>query len=230
MNTSATRRLGRLQRRLVRHHLLLAILSTVATLLVARTLRRSPDPVFRASLATGYVALGLLGGTLLTGPINVLRRRPNPVSSDLRRDFGIWTGVLSLAHVVLGLQVHLRGRPWLYFVYGPGEPRAIPIPVRVDLFGFANYTGLVATLLVLLLLVLSNDWSFRRLGTARWKRLQRWNYWLSVFVVLHSIAYQVVEQRRERYVVAFALVVLVVTVVQLVGYGVRARRQPARTA
>jgi sulfoxide reductase heme-binding subunit YedZ len=40
-------------------------------------------------MATAYVSLALLAATLVTGPINLLRRRPNPVSTDLRRDLGI---------------------------------------------------------------------------------------------------------------------------------------------
>ena len=40
----------------------------------------------RWSMATAYVGLALLGATLALGPLSVLRRRPNPVSTDLRRD------------------------------------------------------------------------------------------------------------------------------------------------
>lgn len=66
--------------------------------------------MFGLSVATAYAGLLLRAITLLLGPWNVLRGRPNPVSTDVRRDVGIWAGILSLAHVVFGLQVHMRGR------------------------------------------------------------------------------------------------------------------------
>src|SRR5438270_8452590 len=46
----------------------------------------------RLTVATGYVAIGLLALTLLVGPANLLFRRRNSVSSYLRRDAGMWTG------------------------------------------------------------------------------------------------------------------------------------------
>jgi sulfoxide reductase heme-binding subunit YedZ len=76
----------------------------------------------------------------------------------------------------------LRGRPWLYYIYGPREVHAFPL--RHDLFGFSNYTGLCSALLLLLLLAASNDNSLRVLGTPRWKQLQRWNYFAFAFGVL----------------------------------------------
>src|ERR671930_393679 len=62
------------------------------------------------TVATGYVATGLLGVTLLIGPANLLLRRRNPISSYLRRDVGTWTVVFSAVHVVFGLQAHGGGQ------------------------------------------------------------------------------------------------------------------------
>ncbi len=99
---------------------------------------------------------------------------------------------MALLHTAIGLNVHLRGRPWLYFV---DEHRR----VRHDLFGFGNDTGLIAAILFLLLLSLSNDISLRRLGTQRWKSLQRWTYFAVLLTVLHAAAYQHIEKRRLDY-------------------------------
>src|SRR2546427_5765278 len=74
------------------------------------------DAIWRLSMATAYTSLGLLALSLLVGPWNVLQRRTNPVSTDLRRDIGIWAAVYGLSHVAFGLQVHLRGRMLQYFV------------------------------------------------------------------------------------------------------------------
>src|SRR5262249_12457288 len=150
------------------HHLTLFVLSstlvTVMTLLI-----RSEHFSFRLSMATAYVGLSLLGATLLIGPIRVLRGSTAPVvSNDLRRDVGIWAGIVSLSHVVIGLQVHLDSMV-LYFFRQIGPDKHLTL--RSDLFGLANYFGLVATLVVALLLSLSNDWSLRHLGAHHWKKL-----------------------------------------------------------
>ena len=202
-----------MHRRLLGHHLVIAA-ATGAALLATYVLTTSKNPVFRWSMATGYVGLALLGATLIMGPLNLLRRRPNPVSTDLRRDVGIWAGLVALAHFLIGWQVHMKHR-YLYWL------REVPdtggLALRTDLFGFANYTGLIAVLIALLLLVLSNDYYLRTLGTRRWKALQRWNYWLFALVAAHGVAYQVIEKRIAPFVVAFAALSLVALVAQCLG-------------
>jgi methionine sulfoxide reductase heme-binding subunit len=175
----------------------------------------SPDGLFRASMASAYASLGMLAATLLLGPLNVLRGRPNPVSTYMRRDVGIWAGVLALAHVVFGLQVHMSGRFWLYFVYPADEAHLLAI--RHDLFGLANYTGLAAMLVLALLLTLSNNASLRTLGTRRWKGLQRWNYGAFTLMAVHGIAYQILERREFLFVEIGLAVVLAVVALQVSG-------------
>ena len=212
-----------MQRRLGRHHLPIA-LGTALGLALAYFLVRSPNPVFRWSMATAYVGLALLGATLVTGPLNILRRRPNPVSTDLRRDLGIWAGMLAVAHFLIGWQVHMKHRYlyWLEEVKGSTVLRP-----RTDLFGFANYTGLAAVLIALLLLALSNDYFLRTLGSDRWKRFQRWNYALFALVLLHGVAFQVIEKRKIPFVIALAVLVLTSIVLQQQGYR---KRRAARRA
>ncbi len=209
---------NRLRKRAVRHHLPIFIVSLALVAAVYYQLD-SDDVRWRLSMSTAYVGLALLGTSLMLGPLNVLRDRPNPVSFDLRRDVGIWAGILSLVHVVVGLQVHLRGQMWAYFV---NSDLAFPY-FRTNLFGAANYTGLAAAVILIMLLSLSNDRALRRLETARWKQLQRWNYAGFAFVLVHGIAYQLVENRAFPYVVVFAALALVVLIVQGAGYLERRR-------
>ena len=213
----------RMRRRLERHHLPIA-LGTALGLALTYLLVRSPNPVFRWSMATAYIGLWLLGATLITGPLNILRRRPNLVSTDLRRDLGIWAGVLAVAHFLIGWQVHMKHRYlyWLEEVKGSTALRP-----RTDLFGFANYTGLAAVLIALLLLALSNDYFLRTLGSDRWKRLQRWNYALFALVLLHGVAFQVIEKRKLPFVIALSILVLTSLLLQLLVYR---RRRAARRA
>jgi len=69
---------------------------------------------------------------------------------------------------LIGLTVHLRGRTCLYFF-----KQLHPLKLQDTQFGFANFAGLGAALLFLMLLALSNDFSVRTVGTRRWKSLQR---------------------------------------------------------
>src|SRR5258708_1253846 len=97
--------LQRLRRRLVRHHLPFAAASLAAVALLYSP-RPYPDVLSRASFATAYPALALLAATLLVGPWNLIRKQRNPVSSDFRRDLGIWAGILSVVHAATGQFVH----------------------------------------------------------------------------------------------------------------------------
>lgn len=203
----------RLGHRLLWHHLPLLAFSCVAVALCHQWVA-SKDVIHNWSMATAYPGLALLAATLLTGPMQALRGKTRPVSNDLTRDIGIWAGILSVLHTLFGLQVHFRGRMWLLFI--PDAPLAFPF-VRMDSFGWANYTGVFATLVVTMLMVLSNDWSLRRLGITTWKRLQRWNYALFGVVVVHGILYQMLETRALSFVVVFASIALLVLAIQLAG-------------
>ena len=75
------------------------------------------DVITRLSFASAWPALVLLAATLVIGPWRKLTGRDTPTSQDLRRDIGIWAGITGLFHTGIGQCVHLRGRPWLYYVY-----------------------------------------------------------------------------------------------------------------
>lgn len=200
-------------KRRVRRHLLIGLSATAVTSLfiaVRGTLTRES-----LSVATAYVALGLLATTLALGPLNVLRGRPNPVSFDRRRDFGVWSAIFGLAHTAIGLTVHLRGRMPLYFLAPAGEPNLLGL--RLDPFGGANDFGLVGAMLFLALAVISNDLSLRTLGTSRWRAVQRWAYVLFAATALHGALYQVIEKQRLILVALFASVIVTVIALQLAG-------------
>jgi methionine sulfoxide reductase heme-binding subunit len=164
----------------------------------------------------------LIAATLLIGPWNLLCSRPGPISSDLRRDTGIWAGAITVLHALIGQFVHLRGRPWLYYIYGPDQHHAFP--VRHDLFGSANYTGLAGLLVVALLLATSNDYSLRALGTPQWKRLQRWNYAAFALTAVHAVAYLIIEKQELAWDVIVVSSLACVAVFQTTGYIIRRGR------
>ena len=202
METLARRRLPRIARR-TRNHVALGIGSVLGVASIFRSID-STDTNFRASMATAYVALALFAVTLAFGPISARKGRRYPVSTDIRRDFGIWTGIVGVAHVIAGLQVHMRGKMWEYFVL---PVKGVFLP-RIDPFGAANYAGLVAALILVALLVTSNDASMRRLGTARWRALHGLVEWAAILTLVHGAVYQFVEKRWWGLVVSLAVLSL----------------------
>jgi methionine sulfoxide reductase heme-binding subunit len=208
---------NRLRRRLL-HHVLIGGGSVALTVIFIQLFPKR-DPISRLSICTAYPALFLTAAALLLGPLNVLWRRPNPISFDLRRDLGIWAGICALVHTAAGLNVHLRGRMWLYFV----DTRR---HLRGDAFGFGNYTGAFAALIFALLLALSNDVSLRKLGLGRWKSLQRWAYAGIVLTAAHAIAYQEVEKRILPFEALLYITLGVVSIFQLTAI-IKSRRMRA---
>jgi methionine sulfoxide reductase heme-binding subunit len=209
-------------RRSGRHFILAAAATAIVCLAYAAT--PPPDVRHRLSMGTAYAGLIFLAASLWLGPWNILRRRPNPTSFDLRRDVGIWTGVLAVLHTGIGLTVHLRGRMWMYFF-----KRLHPLRLQDTQFGFANFTGLAAALLFLMLLAISNDFSLRILKTRRWKFLQRWTYVAFVLTAAHGVAYQLIEKRQVLWVLVFVGVVAAIAAAQIVGFvQVQRRMRPGQ--
>jgi sulfoxide reductase heme-binding subunit YedZ len=203
-------------KRRVRRNLLLFAIVLVADVVVFIAFRSDRGWGPRVSIATAYTSTALLVYVLAIGPFNLLRGRPNPVSTNLRRDAGIWAGAVGLVHVVFGLQSHMKGKMLEYFLH-PSDGRSLVGRIRFDEFGFANYTGLGATLILVLLLALSNDVSLRTFGSSRWKTLQRTNYVAIALIVAHGIVYQVMEERTLSFVVFYALLIVTALTWQIAG-------------
>jgi sulfoxide reductase heme-binding subunit YedZ len=207
----------RMSRRLLRHHLPLAILTLGAAVMLYVT-RPYQDVITKLSFASAWPGLVLITLTLLIGPFKQIWGRNVAVSQDFRRDVGIWAGMVGIFHAGIGQCVHLRWRPWLYYVYETWSKAHVQ-PLRHDLFGLANYTGLISALVLLMLLATSNDASLRALGTPGWKSLQRWNYLCFGLLIIHTLAYQVGIERPIGALVALAVGAMIVTAtLQAVGY------------
>ncbi|MBI2885790.1 MAG: ferric reductase-like transmembrane domain-containing protein [Chloroflexi bacterium] len=179
----------------------------------------------RVTTATGYVAIGLLGLTLLIGPANLLLRRRNPISSYLTRDVGTWAAIFSVVHMIFGLQLHGGGQISAmlnYFVSRDGMP-------LTNSFRLGNWTGLAALVIVVMLLALSNDATLRELKARTWKDLQRLNYTLFALVTLHVFFYGALLRMTSPYTLLGVLTVIAVVVGQVVGVWLW-RRRHARTA
>jgi methionine sulfoxide reductase heme-binding subunit len=174
----------------------------------------------RLSAATAYAALLLLAATLSLGPVNVMLRRPNPLSTDARRDIGLWTAVLATVHTILAIATPLRFDVWRAFAVSPDR-------LAIDSMSTANDVGLAATLLILLLAAISNDRALRLLGGPRWKSLQRLSYLLFALAVAHTLLYDRLVQPGPIYELLLVATVMAVLTLQINGWLERNGRRAA---
>jgi sulfoxide reductase heme-binding subunit YedZ len=174
----------------------------------------------RLASPTGDVALVLLALTLLIGPMNLLLRRRNPANNYLRRDLGTWTAIFSMVHVVVGFQGHSGGAfGFVDYFFADGKP-------LTDSFGLGNWTGLVATVLVVLLLVVSTDHYMREFKAPAWKSLQRLNYTLFALVVVHALFYGALRRMTSPFTLVLIVTVILVFAGQAIGIWLWRRRHP----
>ena len=174
----------------------------------------------------GYLSLLLVGVTLLIGPLNLLRQRRNPVNVDLRRDIGIWAGITGCWHVLLVLRGSLRDNRILFYFLRPGCCGGYT-PLFTA-YSLSNDAGLFATLLLLLLLALSNTFSLRVLKGKRWKWLQRSTYVLLLLALAHTFGFQYLNLRGPLWIDAVLGLCAVVLVCQIWGIATTlARRRRA---
>ena len=178
--------------------------------------------IARFTTATGYIALALLGLTLLIGPANLLLHRRLPISTYLARDVGMWAAIVSVIHVIVGFFVHgppapIVERILFYFFAPDGTP-------LINAFGWGNWTGLAATVIVVGLLAISSDAALRKLKAQRWKNLQRLNYALFALVIVHAIFYGALLRITSISTILLGLIVSLVFIGQMVGIWLWRRR------
>lgn len=214
----------------LRRHLYIAILVliSVAFLFVAfgqsnelwvdEPTRKAESISWRLSMSFAYSAVAFLAITLIIGPLNILRQKPNPTNSMLRRDIGIWAAILALAHMAIGLTIHSDGwQLWTLFIH-QFPTRAHPIPIRFNKFGLANFLGLLQGTILLFLLFISNNRVLKKLGLQRWKWFQRLTYVAFLSILAHGFLYQRIEMRTIGLAQLFLSVMGLVILVQAAGF------------
>lgn len=166
-------------------------------------------------LGSGYVSLVLIGVTLAIGPITLYlqHRQRNPVNIYMRRDAGIWAGIAGTIHVLYA--VHWFNTPNLWSFFLEQSPGAYTL--RLNLFGVSNDLGLLATLILLLLLSLSNQASLIMLKGKLWKNIQRLNYPLMLLSAAHALGYQLYSSKPRYFTYFLAAITAATITVQLIG-------------
>jgi DMSO/TMAO reductase YedYZ heme-binding membrane subunit len=97
-------------------------------------------------------------------------------------------------------------------------------------FGWGNWTGLAATIIVVGLLATSNDLALRKLKAKVWKNLQRLNYALFGLVIAHAILYGALLRVTSISTILLGLIVSAVFIGQVVGVWLWRRRHARRAA
>jgi sulfoxide reductase heme-binding subunit YedZ len=180
--------------------------------------RKADTPLWRFSMSLAYTTLIFLSLTLAIGPYRILRGIPVPVNIILRRDLGYWAGGLALTHGSTAIWIHTGGWSSLWGLYLWRLPsREDLLPIRNDLFGMANFLGTGAALLILILILTSNNATLKRLRTRTWKNLQRLSYPAYLLMVLHGLLYQIVENRLPMLRLAVMVMAGLLIVLQVSG-------------
>ena len=206
----------KLSTRIKKHYLPLLIVSFITTVIFHYTWSNLQTIQF-ITRTTGYIGLFLIGFTLIIGPVNLILKQRNPISSYFRRDIGIFGGSIAVIHSVAGLFVHLKGQMWKYFLDKTAEGYGL----KFDDFRLANYTGLIAALLILGLLITSNDLAVRKLTLGKWKNFQRMAYIVFLLITAHAVFYKLVSETINEVFFLYLPFILLILAFQLTGITLR---------
>jgi sulfoxide reductase heme-binding subunit YedZ len=171
----------------------------------------------RLSITTAWLCAVLLGIVLLIGPFESMRSGRRPVNHLLRRDLGIWTALIGLAHLYLGMEASMTPAYLMQFVENGRS--ALSFETRDALFFWGTILGFIVGLIFLMLLALSSNAAIRILGLSWWKRLQRAAWFSFALTALHGLAFQMLENRPAVWI----------TILVLISGGVIATRLAARS-
>ncbi|PZR99042.1 MAG: hypothetical protein DLM69_07810 [Candidatus Chloroheliales bacterium] len=196
-------------------HLLMGIITVVGCYITA-LLAPNFDLTRVLTVGLAYVSLIFIALTLLIGPLRLWQYRRIPLNLDSRRDIGSWAALTSVVHVTLVFWGRNFGGSIAYF-FG-----------QFTWFGAVNYLGLFAAIIILGLLLISNDIALRRLRGPRWKALQRFNYLLFAVAVAHTFGFEYFMQRGWGITGLVIALTLVILVAQAIGFAIyRWRRHTA---
>lgn len=206
--------------RLKKHYLpLLSLVLIAGVIFYIRWTNR--DTITFITQATGYISIILLSISLIIGPLNILLKIKNPISTYLRRDIGIIGGILAVIHSIAGLFVHLRGNTWQYFL----NKNEYGYSIRTDNFGLANYTGLISALIIILLLITSNDYLLKKLNSTNWKNIQRLSYLMFILAIVHCIYYRIVQEHLNLIYSLYIPLFIIVLTFQILGILLKLTKQ-----
>lgn len=200
--------------------LLLLVAGSLSVVIFAGDLTTITD---RVSFLSAYQFSIFLAAALLIGPVRTIRTGRTALNDYLRRDIGIWTGVVGFLHVYAGTRESMT--PTYLASYVASANDVFEVMLREQFFFWGTIIGFVILLVLLLLITLSNDRSQRKIGKRWWKRLQRCSYLIAALTVAHALAFQYLESRDVAFVVFLGLIAIVVAGGQLTGFRIVMRKR-----
>ena len=174
------------------------------------------------SVGTGYVSLILLVVTLAIGTLNLVLKRKNPVNLNFRRDVGVWCGITGVFHGLISFTLYNSGNVLSYFLTKSSNGN---YTFEFNLNALSNLVGVLAFLIMLVLLITSNNLSMRYLKGKSWKFVQRFNYLLFILVAVHTIGYLVLNLREGFFTFLLTALVIFTIIAQLVGIIITIQRE-----
>jgi sulfoxide reductase heme-binding subunit YedZ len=198
---------------------------TVVLMLLFFWLTPGPDyqgPPYLGHLVLADTSLVLLCLILVLGAVARFAPRLRPVV-PWARELGIGMFVTASLHVVILLA---PDDIWVPFL---SERNSFGMNLGTDLWGAANWVGLIALGYGLILAAISNDLSQRWLGRG-WKFVQRQAYTLFVLVWLHTAAFVLLDAGHgSSFLLWFWAFTAMAVVAQFAGFvhTVRSRRGPS---
>ena len=163
--------------------------------------------------SSGYISIIILSISLIIGPVNLLLKYKNPISTYFRRDVSIIGGTLAIVHSIFGIFVHFGGKIWPYFL----KKTETGYSIRLDNFGLANNIGLFSTLIIVLLLITSNDYLLKKMKPDNWKNIQRLSYLMFILTIIHCYYYRIVAKNLDLLYFLYIPLVIIVLTFQMIG-------------
>lgn len=199
----------------LRNHLSLAGASALS-LGIAAWLGGSNGAADNLSIISAYLCLLFICAALLIGPSRIWRGGAPILNIHLRRDIGIWAGLMGLLHFFLANVLAMNFEYQALFVENAvGPPSAA---VRDQLYLWGIILGYVVAVLVLILMALSSDKVLRMVGARWWKRLQRLSYFAFAATVVHAFAFQILETRPPLWIVLVSAATVTVISMQVIAF------------
>jgi DMSO/TMAO reductase YedYZ heme-binding membrane subunit len=182
-----------------------------------------PDAAInRLSTASAWLCFAYMCTALFVGPFFRIRYKKNVVNIYLRRDLGIWTALVGLFHLVVGTMESMNDE---YMMRHVDEAMRAPAPmIREMLFSWGSSIGFIVGVIFVGLLAISSDQAIRVLGIKWWKRLQKSSYLAFGLLLVHALAFQVIESRNRVLIAGFMLAGFGILMIRLFAHTVDANK------
>ncbi len=164
-------------------HLCVIIIATLGTYAFLES-RAQWSEMHRWNRAVGDMSLILLALAMAVGPASRLWRSFQKII-PWRREFGIYSVVLAIIHVVIILNAWVVWDFARLFGYELHPSTGTYVMLQHG-FGLANAIGIMALLYAVMLALTSNNWSQKKLSGTIWKFLQQGVYVYWALIAVHT--------------------------------------------